>query len=158
MNDINREPVEISTHMRPGEWNQGTLTELVGSYQHKLWEMGAPEDEIETSVQTPDDGSAEVNVSWRRSGIHTFAATGQSPVPEAANSRGQGEVISPGESTKDAHGLGAVLGDAERSAIDAPPTRRAATADEDNRPNPDFVLYSDEGGKSYLEDLGPAKD
>jgi hypothetical protein len=158
MNDSNGEPVEISTRMRPGEWTRGTLTELVGSYQHKLWEMGAPEDEIETSVDTPDDGSAEVNVSWHRSGVHTFSATSQDPMPESEKSRGHGEAIPPGETTKDAHGLGAVLGDAERSPIDAPPTSRAVAAADDNRPNPDFVLYSDEDGKSYLEDQGPAKE
>lgn len=157
MNESNSEPVEISTWMRPGEWTTESLTELVGSYQLKLGEMGAPENEIETSVETPEDGSAKINVSWRRSGIHTFAATAQLPVEEAENSRGHGESIPLGETTKDAQGLGAVFGDAERSPIDAPPTNRARAA-EGNQPASDFVVYTDEDGKSYVEDAGPAKE
>lgn len=157
MNESNSEPVEISTRIRPGEWTTESLTELVGSYEHKLTEMGAPEAEIETSVETPEDGSAKVNVSWRRSGVHTFAITGQDPVAEAENSRGHGESIPPGEATKDSQGLGAVFGDAERSPIDAPPTRRARAAEE-QQPASAFVAYTDADGKSYLEDAGPAKE
>ncbi|WP_256939558.1 MULTISPECIES: hypothetical protein [unclassified Arthrobacter] len=157
MNESNSEPVEISTRLRPGEWTTESLTELVGSYEHKLAEMGAPEAEIETSVETTEDGSAKVKVSWQRSGVRTFAATGQVPVAEAENSRGHGESIPPGDTTKDSQGLGAVYGDAERSPIDAPPTSRAQAAAE-QLPTSDYVAYTDADGKSYLEDAEPAKE
>lgn len=157
MNDSTNEPVEISTRMRPGEWTQESLTELVGSYQQKLREMGAPDDEIGTSVETPEDGSANVKVSWRHAGVHTFAEMGQSRTEEARNSRGHGEVIPPGEPTKDSQGLGALLGDAERSAIDEPPTRRAMEA-EGNQPVPDLLVRTNEDGTSYVEDVGPDKE
>lgn len=157
MTESNNEPVEISTRMRPGEWTRETLTELVASYQDKLREMGAPDGEIETSVETPDDGSAYVNVSWQHTGVHTFAEMGQGTMPESENSRGQGEDIPPGETTDDTKGLGAVLGDAERSTIDAPPSGRAMAA-EANQPNPDLLVYTDEEGKTYVEDAGSAKE
>ncbi|AIX99928.1 hypothetical protein ART_0330 [Arthrobacter sp. PAMC 25486] len=158
MND-STEPVEISTRMRPGEWTAESLEELVGSYQQKLREMGAPEQEIETVVQTPDDGSAKVHVSWQHAGVHTFAnmGQGQSTAVEAENSRGHGENIPAGESTQDSQGLGAVLGDAERSAIDEPPTKRSADAGA-NTPQSDFRILTDEEGKTYVEDAGPAKE
>jgi hypothetical protein len=157
MTGSNNEPVEISTRMRPGEWTPESLTELVASYQDKLREMGAPDGEIETSVETPDDGSAHVNVSWQHTGAHTFAQMGQGTTPEAENSRGHGEDIPAGATTDDAKGLGAVLGDAERSTIDAPPTRRA-TAAAANQPSPDLLVYTDDEGKTYVEDAGPAKE
>ena len=157
MNDSINEPVEISTRMRPGEWTRESLTELLGSYQQKLLDMGAPEAEIETSVETPEDGSAQVKVSWRHAGMHTFADMGGNTVEESENSRGHGEFIAPGEATDDSKGLGAVYGDAERSAIDEPPTRRAMEAAE-SQPEPGFVVYTNDEGKSYVEDAGPAKE
>ncbi|MHA7305222.1 hypothetical protein ACX80E_08245 [Arthrobacter sp. TMN-49] len=157
MNDSTNEPVEISTRMRPGEWTQETLAELLASYQQKLREMGASENEIETSVETPEDGSANVKVSWRHAGVHTFADMGQGTVEEADNSRGHGEAIPRGEATDDSKGLGAVFGDAERSAIDEPPTRRAMEALE-NQPDPDLVVFTNDEGKTYVEDTGPAKE
>jgi hypothetical protein len=157
MNENISEPVEISTRMRPGEWTRETLTELVGSYQQKLEEMGAPESEIETTVDTPEDGSAQVNVAWIRTGIHSYAAAGPTLTEESDYSRGHGERIPLGEATQDSQGLGAVLGDAERSPIDGPPTERAVAA-EDNQPERDFVVYTGEDGKSYAEDAGPPKE
>lgn len=59
MNDSTEVPVEISTHMRPGEWTQDSLAQLLAFYQQKLREMGAPAHEIETSVETPEDGGAK---------------------------------------------------------------------------------------------------
>lgn len=157
MTDSTNEPVEISTRMRPGEWTQQTLTDLLAAYQQKIREMGAPEDQIETSVDTPKDGSVEVKVSWRRGGVHTFADIGLSNMEEAENSRGYGEVIPPGEVTEDSKGLGAVFGDAERSAIDAPPTSRAVEAEE-SQPAPPYVVFTDDEGKTYVEDAGTVKE
>lgn len=157
MNGNTNEPVEISTRMPEGEWSPAILTELIGSYETKLREMGAPEAEIETNVETPDDGSALVKVSWRRSGIHTFAEMGRTTVAEAENSRGQGEAIPRGEATQDSKGLGALYGDAERSAIDEPPTQRAMEAQE-NLSDPGLVIFTDEDGKSYVEDVVPDKE
>ncbi|GAA5229776.1 hypothetical protein [Arthrobacter cryoconiti] len=156
MSNVSNEPVEISTKMLPGEWTEESMNELVGSYQQKIRDMGAPEDQINTSVETLDDGSANVRVSWHRTGVQTFANMGQSAVSEAANSRGHGEHIPAGETTKDSKGLGAILGDAERSAIDEPSTQRAVDAQEDT-PAPNLVVYTDEEGKTYAEDVGPVE-
>lgn len=157
MNNDTNEPVEISTRMREGEWSQATLTELVGSYEDKLREMGASPDEIETRIKERDDGSVDVNVCWRRAGVHTSADTGRGRTREAENARGSGEVIPVGEATKDSQGLGAVLGDAERSAIDAPPTPRAMQAQEDQQVQ-DYVVFTSDEGKRYVEDAGPAEE
>lgn len=156
MNASNNQPVEISTKMQEGEWTEESLQALVGSYQQKLREMGAPEDQIQTAVETLDDGSVNVRVSWQRRGTLTFAETGQGLVAEEANSRGQGEHIPAGEATKDSKGLGAVLGDAERSAIDAPPTERAEQAKQ-NQVVPELLVHTDDAGNSYVEDIGPTK-
>ncbi|MHA7304193.1 hypothetical protein ACX80E_02945 [Arthrobacter sp. TMN-49] len=157
MAEIKGEPVEISTRIRPGEWTPEGLAELVASYQHKLLAMGAPESEIRTELQQPDDGSASVRVSWDRRGGRTFADLGQGIPPESENSRGDGESIPADEATADSQGLGAVLGDAEWSAIDAPPTPRAMKAAE-NGPVPDVTIYTDDDGKTYVEDATPPKD
>lgn len=156
MNASNNQPVEISTKMQEGEWTEESLQTLVGSYQQKLSEMGAPEDQIQTALETLDDGSVNVRVSWQRRGTLTFAETGQGLVAEEANSRGQGEHIPAGEATKDSKGLGAVLGDAERSAIDAPPTERAEQAKR-NQVIPELLVHTDDDGNSYVEDIGPTK-
>lgn len=157
MNDGNNEPVEISTRMGPGEWTEKSMDDLVASYQQKLRTMGAPEDQIKTSVETFENGSANVHVSWQRTGTQTFAETGQSLIAETEGSRGQGEHIPAGETTADSKGLGAVLGDADRSAIDAPPTQRAMNA-EKNQQTPELLLYTDEEGKTYVEEVDPAKE
>lgn len=150
------EPVEISTRMRPGEWTADSLEELVRSYQQKLAEMGAPEQEIETVVDTPADGSASVNVSWRHTGVRTFPDTGDNAVDEADISRGYGEAIPAGEPTQDSQGLGAVYGDAERSAIDEPATQRSEAA-RNGQSMSNYVVYTDDDGKTFVEDSGPAK-
>lgn len=156
MND-SAEPVEISTRMRPGEWTAESLEELTASYQQKLREMGAPEDEIVTAVQTPEDGSAHVHVSWRHAGLHTFSDLGQATVGEVGISRGHGEDIPPGEPTQDSQGLGAILGDAERSAIDEPPTLRSVE-ERTNQPTDDLRILTDDQGRTFVEDTGPAKE
>ncbi|MFC8302730.1 hypothetical protein ACFUCV_03495 [Specibacter sp. NPDC057265] len=150
------EPVEISTRMRPGEWTPESLEELVRSYQQKLAEMGATAQEIETVVETPEDGSAFVNVSWRHTGVRTFSDMGQNTVAEADVSRGYGENIPAGEPTRDSQGLGAVLGDAERSAIDEPATQRSEDA-RDTAATSNLLVHTDDDGTTYVEDTGPAK-
>lgn len=157
MNDNTNEPVEISTRMADGEWTPESLAEQLSSYQDKLRAMGAPESEIETAVETLADGSATVKVSWHRVGLHTFAEMGQSTVPEAENSRGHGEIIPPGDATEDSKGLGAAYGDAERSTIDEPPTRRAMEA-LDKQVDPDLLIFTTEEGKTYVEDANPTKN
>ncbi|MDO5754102.1 hypothetical protein, partial [Arthrobacter sp.] len=143
--------------MGPGEWTEKSMDDLVASYQQKLHTMGAPDDQIKTSVETFENGSANVHVSWQRTGTQTFAETGQSLIAETEGSRGQGEHIPAGETTADSKGLGAVLGDADRSAIDAPPTQRAMNA-EKNQQTPELLLYTDEEGKTYVEEVDPAKE
>ena len=156
MNASNNQPVEVSTKMQEGEWTDESLKVLVGSYQQKLREMGAPEEQIQTAVETLDDGSVNIRVSWQRQGTQTLTETGQGLVPEEENSRGQGEHIPAGEATKDSKGLGAVLGDAERSAIDAPPTERAEQAKK-HQEVPELLVHTDDAGNSYVEDIGPTK-
>ncbi|WP_211320853.1 hypothetical protein [Arthrobacter livingstonensis] len=121
MTASNAEPVEISTRLRPGEWTQQSLEEVTGSYQDKLRVMGSPEAEITTEVSRPNDGSAGVRFSWERGGAFTTDSQNQSQQSEDPNARGGGEDIPRGEPGEDSQELGAVLGDADRSAIDEPP-------------------------------------
>ena len=60
------EPVEISTRMRPGEWTESSLEELVTTYRAKILAMGASVSEVVTEVERNDDGSVEVAVSWAK--------------------------------------------------------------------------------------------
>ncbi len=60
------EPVEISTRMRPGEWTEASLEELVNSYHHRIVEMGANVSDIVTDIDRRDDGSVRVVVSWSK--------------------------------------------------------------------------------------------
>lgn len=60
------EPVEISTRMRPGEWTESSLEELVTTYRAKILAMGATVAEVVTDVQRNDDGSVVVVVSWAK--------------------------------------------------------------------------------------------
>ena len=58
------EPVEISTRMRPGEWTEESLQDLVASYRARLLTMGAAASEVVIEVEKNDDGSVKVNVKW----------------------------------------------------------------------------------------------
>ncbi|WP_258803403.1 hypothetical protein [Pseudarthrobacter sp. NS4] len=58
------EPVEISTRMRPGEWTEASLEELVNTYRTRIVEMGASMSDVVTDIQRNDDGSVRVAVSW----------------------------------------------------------------------------------------------
>ena len=58
------EPVEISTRIRPGEWTEQSLTELLESYRTKIMDMGAAASEVVEEVERSDDGSVKVSVAW----------------------------------------------------------------------------------------------
>ena len=60
------EPVEISTRMRPGEWTESSLEELVTTYRAKIMAMGAAVSEVVTEVLRNDDGSVAITVSWNK--------------------------------------------------------------------------------------------
>lgn len=63
------EPVEISTRMRPGEWTEESLQELVALYESRIKEMGAPDEAVVTEVVRDDDGSVSVQVTWAKSDL-----------------------------------------------------------------------------------------
>ena len=54
------EPVEISTRIRPGEWTEASLEELVSTYRTRIMEMGAAMAEVTTDIERNDDGSVRV--------------------------------------------------------------------------------------------------
>jgi hypothetical protein len=60
------EPVEISTRMRPGEWTEASLEELVNSYRQRIVEMGASPADVVTDIERGDDGAVQVAVSWAK--------------------------------------------------------------------------------------------
>ncbi|MFJ5700509.1 hypothetical protein [Arthrobacter sp. NPDC093139] len=60
------EPVEISTRMRPGEWTESSLEELVTTYRARILAMGAKVPEVVTQVTRNDDGSVAVTVTWNK--------------------------------------------------------------------------------------------
>ena len=62
------EPVEISTRIRPGEWTEASLEELVGTYRNRIMEMGANMAEVRTDIERNDDGSVKVAVVWDKPG------------------------------------------------------------------------------------------
>ncbi|MCZ2405067.1 hypothetical protein IV498_18380 [Paenarthrobacter sp. Z7-10] len=69
------------------------------------------------------------------------------------SSRGGTEGLAPGEVTRDAKGLGAMLGDADRSSLDDPvlaPGTADAAAIEDMKNN--LTVYEDENGQHYAQD------
>jgi hypothetical protein len=71
------EPVEISTRMRPGEWTESSLEELVTTYRAKILAMGATVPEVVTDVERNDDGSVKVVVSWAKPARAGDAATAE---------------------------------------------------------------------------------
>ncbi|MCU1517390.1 MAG: hypothetical protein JWQ75_2111 [Pseudarthrobacter sp.] len=82
------EPVEISTRMRPGEWTESTLAELVATYRERILAMGAGAADVVTDVERNDDGSVKVVVSWAKPAVADAAAAGG---PAAA-----GDAVDPG--------------------------------------------------------------
>ncbi|WP_427172474.1 hypothetical protein [Arthrobacter sp. 92] len=73
------DPVEISTRMRPGEWTEKSLEEVITLYRAKLMEMGAVAGEIVTEVERDDDGSVSVALSWSRIPARHAAPAGGNP-------------------------------------------------------------------------------
>ncbi|WP_434616447.1 hypothetical protein [Arthrobacter sp. A5] len=70
---------------------------------------------------------------------------------ESYNRRGSPENLAPGEVTKDAKGLGAIFGDADRSAVDDPvkppsEAESAAMTEMDKK----FTSHESESGEKYL--------
>jgi hypothetical protein len=63
------EPVEISTRMRPGDWTEESLQELVAKYQADLQQMGASPEAVVTDISRNDDGSVSVIVSWNKAAV-----------------------------------------------------------------------------------------
>lgn len=63
------EPVEISTRMRPGEWTEASLADLVDQYQTQVRDMGAAESQIVTEVVRDDDGGVSVTVTWNKGDV-----------------------------------------------------------------------------------------
>lgn len=86
------EPVEISTRMRPGEWTEASLEELVTTYRAKILAMGATVYEVVTEVERNDDGSVEVAVSWAKPGDEGAdgSATDESMAGRVPDSTGTG--------------------------------------------------------------------
>ena len=155
----NMEPVEISTRFRPGEWTEESLAALTASYEEKIRAMGAESEEIATHIDRGANGSVALSVSWdpgaRQAAADMDLPTAGASVagsPEVA--RGFGEDIPPGEITQDAKGLGAVLGDADRSAIDDPPRNpRSIHSSGNDEILKTLTRRTDEEGKPYLEDV-----
>lgn len=74
------EPVEISTRIRPGEWTEASLEDLVSTYRTRIMEMGANMAEVRTDIERNDDGSVRVAVVWNKpvyAGDEDAAAGGQ---------------------------------------------------------------------------------
>jgi len=61
------EPVEISTRMRPGEWNEESLNALVAKYREDLLGMGATASEIEIETERDEHGGVNVVATWLKS-------------------------------------------------------------------------------------------
>ncbi|MBT2519523.1 hypothetical protein [Arthrobacter sp. ISL-28] len=70
------EPVEISTRMRPGEWTESSLEELVTTYRARILAMGAAVSEVVTEVVRNDDGSVAVSVAWNKGAYADEAEAG----------------------------------------------------------------------------------
>lgn len=75
------EPVEISTRMRPGEWSETSLEQLVDNYRARIVEMGASLTDIFTDIDRNDDGSAKVVVSWIKPGDAAPGAVNDDRLP-----------------------------------------------------------------------------
>ncbi|WP_232481424.1 hypothetical protein [Arthrobacter sp. YN] len=64
---VPKEPVQISTRMRPGEWTEESLQAHLEDYRQQIRDMGAKESQIVTNVERTEEGAARVVVSWDRS-------------------------------------------------------------------------------------------
>lgn len=58
------EPVEISTRMRPGEWTEDSLAEIVATYREELRNMGASDPDIDVVTDRDPHGGVSVVATW----------------------------------------------------------------------------------------------
>ncbi len=61
------EPVEISTRMRPGEWTEDSLAEIVATYREELRNMGASDPDIDVVTDRDPHGGVSVVATWLKS-------------------------------------------------------------------------------------------
>lgn len=60
------EPVEMSTRIRPGEWSDDTLAEVVANFREELLQMGARSEAITVAIERDDHGGVSVVATWSR--------------------------------------------------------------------------------------------
>ena len=70
------EPVEISTRMRPGEWSEENLSEIVANYRQELMSMGAPASDIDVSTERDDHGGISIVATWIKPATPDEGVTG----------------------------------------------------------------------------------
>ena len=73
------EPVEISTRMRPGEWTEDSLSELVGRYRQQLLEMGAAPGDIAIVTDRDEGGGVSVVATWTKADVIDGQDPGNEP-------------------------------------------------------------------------------
>ncbi|MCU1540246.1 MAG: hypothetical protein JWM01_1193 [Arthrobacter sp.] len=78
------EPVEISTRMRPGEWTEDSLSELVANYRQELLGMGAAPGEIDIVTDRDEGGGVSVVATWTKAGVTAGEAPGDEVPGDAA--------------------------------------------------------------------------
>jgi hypothetical protein len=71
------EPVEISTRMRPGEWTEASLSELVATYTRELLGMGARPGEIDIVADRDEGGGVSVVATWKKADVTGGEVPGQ---------------------------------------------------------------------------------
>jgi hypothetical protein len=73
------EPVEISTRMRPGEWTEDSLSELVATYRRQLLEMGAAPGDIAIVTDRDEGGGVSVVATWTKADVIDGQDPGNAP-------------------------------------------------------------------------------
>ncbi|MDQ0819578.1 hypothetical protein QFZ79_001868 [Arthrobacter sp. V4I6] len=73
------EPVEISTRMRPGEWTEESLSELVATYRQDLLGMGAAPGEIDIVTDRDEGGGVSVVATWTKADVAGEEVPGDAP-------------------------------------------------------------------------------
>lgn len=73
------EPVEISTRLRPGEWTEASLSELVETYRHQLLAMGAVHSEIDITTDRDEGGGVSVVAVWTKADATGSQVSGDAP-------------------------------------------------------------------------------
>ena len=73
------EPVEISTRIRPGEWTEASLSQLVAAYRKDLLGMGAAPGEIDVVTDRDEHGGVSVVATWRKADASGEQVPGDAP-------------------------------------------------------------------------------